>query len=57
MDKLTSWSIDAVEYALSQAKDYGLESEVVTYALKYIKEDPTLSIEEAINKGLEEWIK
>lgn len=57
MDKLTNYSIDAVEYALSQAKEYNSEPEVVTYALKYMKEDPTLSIEEAINKGLDEWIK
>lgn len=47
----------AVELVLKESINYGLEVEVVVFALKAIKENPSLSIEEAINIGYEEWIK
>ena len=47
----------AVEFALKEAINDGLEVEVVVFALKAMKENPSLSIEEAINIGYEEWIK
>jgi len=43
--------------AIKNASGYGLEAEVVTFALKSIKENPQLSIVEAIVMGYEEWIK
>jgi hypothetical protein len=42
---------------LDEAKTYGLEAEVVYFALKYLKQDPTLSIIQAITYGYDEWVK
>ena len=47
----------SVRIALEDAKEYGLEVEVITWALKYLKEDPTISIDQAISYGYYEWIK
>lgn len=46
-----------VHFCLEEAKEHGLTVEVVTWALKFMKENPLLSIEEAINMGVNEWIK
>lgn len=46
-----------VSDVLEDAKRYGLEAEVVTFALKYMKKDPTLSISTAITYGYDEWVK
>ena len=46
-----------VSDTLEDAKRYGLEAEVVTFALKYMKQDPTLSISAAITYGYDEWVK
>ena len=43
--------------AIKNASGYGLEAEVVTFALKSMKENPQLSIVEAMIMGYEEWIK
>ena len=48
---------DAVKNALKDASEYGLEVEVVVFALKYMKENPRLTIEEAIGLGFDEWVK
>lgn len=37
--------------------DHGLEVEVMYWALKFMKEDPTLSIGDAISLGFTEWDK
>jgi hypothetical protein len=42
---------------LTQAKQHNIETEVVTWALKYMKDNPQLSIAEAIIEGYNEWIK
>ena len=42
---------------LNQAKEFNLEAEVVVWALKYMKENPRLTINEAITLGYNEWIK
>ncbi len=49
--------MDAVAIALSKATEQGLETEVVTWALKYMKDNPNLTISEAITLGYNEWIK
>ena len=49
--------ITTVSYLLTLANTYKLEAEIVTFALKYMKEDPSLTIEEAMSMGYEEWIK
>lgn len=43
--------------AIKNASEYGLEVEVIVYALKFMKEDPNLSIVEAVIAGYEEWIR
>lgn len=53
-------NVEQLEYVnevLSQAKEWGLEAEVVLCALNYMKETPALSIEDAITFGFEEWVK
>ncbi len=42
---------------MEEAKKYGLESEVAFYALKAMKEDPTLEPEQAFLIGYQEWVK
>ena len=48
---------EAIQMALKGAAEFNLEVEVVWYALKYMKENSRLSIEEAINKSFDEWVK
>ena len=49
--------MDAVAIALEQSREEGLEVEVVTWALRYMKNDPTLTISEAITMGYYEWVR
>lgn len=42
---------------LDQAIEYGLEVEVIYWALKYMKEDPSISPAEAMTLGVLEWVK
>jgi hypothetical protein len=46
---------DAVNEAFKFARRWGLEAEVVYSSLSLIKEDPTLSLHDAIILGLREW--
>jgi hypothetical protein len=46
-----------VSNAVKNASGFGLEVEVVTFALKYMKENPSLSIVEAIIMSYEDWVK
>lgn len=48
---------DTVSFALANAYQMSLEVEVVTWALKYMKENPNLTIDEAITMGYSEWVK
>jgi len=42
---------------LGEAVEYGLETEVVTWALTALKSDPSLSISDAMAIGYWEWVK
>ncbi len=42
---------------LEEAAEAGLIAEVVVWALMAMKEDPTITVEDAINVGYNEWIK
>ena len=46
-----------IRYILDYAAEWSLDTEVVWSALKAMKEDPSLTIKEAINVGANEWIK
>jgi predicted DNA-binding protein len=50
-------SLDIVEHVLREAEDFKLTAEVVTWALKHMKENPRLDISDAIVLGLDEWVK
>jgi len=49
--------VNTVSIALANAYQMSLEVEVVTWALKYMKENPNLTIDEAITMGYSEWVK
>ena len=55
--KVTHEDINAVHFYLREADAHDLQPEVVAYALKFMKEDPNLSIQSAIALGASEWIK
>jgi hypothetical protein len=46
-----------VNELLLSAGDYGMQSEVVTWALYNMKRNPNLSITDAMQLGYSEWIK
>lgn len=48
---------DWIKFALNEAREHGLEVEVVYDALLTMKEDSTLGIGEAMKQGLYEWVK
>jgi len=48
---------ETVNTALKNASQYDLQVEVVIYALQYMKENPSLTVEQAITMGYDEWIK
>ncbi len=50
-------SLDIVEYVLRDARDLKVETQVVTWALKCMKENPQLDISDAIQMGYEEYIR
>ena len=52
---LREW--ESISEALRGASEFDLQVEVVWFALKAVKENPQLTIEEAINIGFDEWIK
>jgi hypothetical protein len=46
-----------VKYTLEEAKEYHMETEIVVWALKYMKDDPTLTIKQAMAYSFNDWIK
>lgn len=49
--------MNIVQTALKESEDWGLHTEIVTWALKYMKDDPSLTIGQAITMGYLEWMK
>ena len=49
--------LEAILSLLSKAKEYNLETEVVWSALNSLKNNPTQTIVEAMENGMNEWIK
>lgn len=50
-------SFDAVANALDWSKEHGIEVNVMYYALMFLKTNQTASIKDAIEFGLDEWMK
>lgn len=49
--------MDAIGNMLDVALEYGLELEVIYYALKYMKQNPDILPAEAFLMGVSEWVK
>lgn len=49
--------LHTIDKLLKAANQCGLQTEVVLFALKYMKEDPTLDPSTAMQLGYEEWMK
>lgn len=45
------------KYTLDEAKEQYMEIEVIVWALKYMKEDPNLTIKQALAYSFNDWIK
>jgi len=50
-------TMEVVSIALEKAKEQNVEIEVVTWALKFMKENPKLTVSEAITMAYLEWDK
>ena len=50
-------SLSVVQFVLDEAYDYRIQYHTVTWALKFMQEDPTLDISTAIVMGLEKYLK
>lgn len=55
MDRIEQ--IGIVNGYLLEAAEYGVQSEVVTYALQAMKDNPEMSVVEAMSDGFYEWVK
>ncbi len=53
--ELNEWN--TVDSTLRYAEEEGLLTEVVLFGMKALKENPSMSISEAILFGLNEWVK
>jgi hypothetical protein len=50
-------SIAIVESVLHDARDLKIETQVVTWALKLMKQDPSINISDAMIMGYETWVQ
>ena len=60
MDNKTKETIEEMQLIgdmLDSALEYGLEVEIIYWALRYMKENPTTSPAEAFALGVAEWVK
>lgn len=51
------YDLGCVDVALTKAFEYSLDREVILFALYAMQENPSLSVEQALESGLSEWIK
>jgi hypothetical protein len=49
--------LESIGQMLDAAMEFGFELEVIYFALKYMKENPSSSPAEAFAMGVTEWIK
>lgn len=52
-----SEQLDTVQEVLSVSGRFNLQAEVVYWALKYMKENPTITPIDALMLGVSEWVK
>ena len=56
-EDLTISDYECIKKALFIAHEYGLQTEVILFAMKHLKDNPIKTIKEAIDHGLGEWLK
>lgn len=49
--------MELIDKMLDTAIEYGLEVEVIYWALNYMKQDPTVTPAQAFALGISEWVK
>lgn len=49
--------LETIHLYLKDAAQYGLQAEVVYFALKYMKQNPDKNVDDAIAYGYYEWCK
>jgi hypothetical protein len=54
---VTEDDLQSVEFYLIEARNHGLIVEVVAWALKFMKQDSSICIQEAMALASSEWIK
>lgn len=57
VEDITSTTVQTIRFYLENASEQGLQAEVVAFALRYMKEDSSLKINEAMSLGFHEWTK
>jgi hypothetical protein len=57
MNTEISEQLDYIQMILESAKEWGLEAKVILWALQTIKDNPAISIEDAIAFGYNECVK
>lgn len=56
-EQTTQQEMELISNMLDSALEYGMEVEVIYFALKYMKENPNISPAEAFALGVTEWVK
>ena len=56
-EETTIQSMDIVFNALKEASKFGLETEVVVWALESMRSNPNQSVGTAMMNGFDEWVK
>ena len=57
MTKENKAAFDLVNNALKWSEEHGMEANVMYYALMFLKTNPNATIQDAIEFGLDEWLK
>ena len=57
MNEEVEKQMEVIDSQLDKAIEYGMEVEVIYFALKYMKENPSSTPAEAFVMGITEWVK
>lgn len=57
MNEENKAAFDSIVNALSWSEEDGLQVQVILYAMLFLKKNPNVSIPDAIDYGIGEWLK
>ncbi len=57
MNEKNQMVFELVSMAIDSSREHGMEANVMYYALMFLKKNQDASIEDAIEFGLDEWLK